>query len=214
MSPDSCRPPAYYCFLSTGGATSTITPGLEFPFLFVAGAISLIVPADLLFNAGAISLITPRDFLAISGAISGATSTITPLAGRFRLVIGATSVTRDPAFFLPFLGGATSTIGRPFGLLPGATSTTGPYGFFFLGGATSTITPGFFRFFVGRFLAAILILLICLIVYENIWMPLHDRGEGMLNKVDTDVAAVEVFPEPTHRVLGVRQNRCIAILND
>src|SRR5579863_4464264 len=141
-------------------------PGFDFDFFLVAGAISLIVPADLRFSAGAISLITPRDFLAISGAISGATSTITPLAGRLRLVMGATSVTRDPAFFFPFLGGATSTIGLPFGFLPGATSTTGPYGFFFfLGGATSTITPGFLGFFVGLFLAAILILLICRFVY-------------------------------------------------
>ncbi len=100
-------------------------------------------------------------------------------------------MTRDPAFFFPFLGGATSTIGLPFGFLPGATSTTGPYGFFFfLGGATSTITPGFFGFFVGRFLAAILILLICWFIYENIWMPFDDSRERMLNEVDADVAAI------------------------
>jgi hypothetical protein len=59
-----------------------------------------------------------------------------------------------------------------------------------LGGATSTITPGFFGFFVGRFLAAILILLICWFIYENIWMPFDDSRERMLNEVDADVAAI------------------------
>src|SRR5258708_2344583 len=89
---------------------------------------------------------------------------------------GGTLITTPPVFF--FLGGATSTIGRPLGFLPGAISTTGPYGFFFLGGATSTITPGLFGFFdlFRRFLG-ILILLFSMVVYENGWMPLHDGSE-------------------------------------
>jgi hypothetical protein len=146
---------SYYFFLSTGGATSTTTPGRG--FFFVAGAISLIAVPGLFLRAGAISWMTPRADLAREGEISGATSTITSEGGLFGFVMGATSVTREPAFFF---GGATSTIGLPFGFLPGAISTTGPYGFF-LGGATSTITPGFFGFvgLFGRFFA-ILILLI------------------------------------------------------
>lgn len=45
-------------------------------------------------------------------------------------------------------------------------------------------------------------------------MPLHDRGKGMLNEVDADVAAVEVLPNATHRIHSVPQDGWIAVLNN